>query len=45
MFSNHFDVLILKLIVKKKKNYFDTFLNKKQPQPHSQIHINDPNHT
>jgi hypothetical protein len=46
MFSNYFDVLMLKIIVKKlKKYYFNTFLNKKQPQPHSQIHINDPNHT
>jgi hypothetical protein len=34
VFLDHFDTLILKIIFK--KYYFDTFLNKKQPQQHSQ---------
>jgi hypothetical protein len=40
MFSDHFDMLISKLILKKikKKHYFNVFWNKKQPLPHSQIH-------
>jgi hypothetical protein len=29
MFSDYFDVLILKIIFKNKKNYFNIFLNKK----------------
>ena len=29
MFLNYFDVLILKIIFKNKKYYFNTFLNKK----------------
>jgi YHS domain-containing protein len=41
MFLNHFDVLMLKIILKKiKKYYFNTYMNKKhfdkQPQLYSQ---------
>jgi hypothetical protein len=36
MFSNHFNVLISKKNLKIKNYYFNTFMNEKQPQPHSQ---------
>ena len=39
MFSNHFDALILKIIFKKKINYFDVFPNKKYFEKQSQAHF------
>jgi hypothetical protein len=36
MFSDHFDILILKIIFKNKKYYFDAVFNEKQLLPHSQ---------
>jgi len=37
IFSDHFDMLMLKIIFKNKKYYFDTVFSEKQLLPHSQI--------
>jgi hypothetical protein len=42
MFLNHFDVLISKIILKNKKNYFNAFSREKYFEKQQQSHFQTP---